>query len=350
MLASVGLLSAPSRCSREPVTRLRDYHVRFARLIRYRVRSGAVVAALCACMNVSVIIPVYNDAARLALCLQALAQQRYPADQVEVIVVDNGSTTPVDQVPTAQHLRVRVAHESARGSYAARNRGVQLASGTIIAFTDSDCIPDPDWIGSGVAALSATANCGLAAGNIEFFYRDPERPTAAELYERVSGFPQEQYVRELHYGATANLFTSADVLRTVGPFDATLTSGGDREWGQRVHAAGYAQVYAPDVIVRHPARATLRALVHKRRRTTSGVVRAMRDRHRPFGRARWARRVFQVLGERVVPPRTELAALWRDHRLNRSSERVKVVAVGCLLNYAFAYEFARIALGGVPKR
>jgi glycosyltransferase involved in cell wall biosynthesis len=301
-------------------------------------------------MDVSVIIPVYNDAARLALCLRALAHQRYPADRFEVIVVDNGSSPPMDHVAAAPHLRVLIANEPGRGSYAARNRGIELASGAVIAFTDADCIPDPDWIQKGVATFSATANCGLAAGRIELFYGDPERPTAAELYERVSGFPQEQYVNEFHYGATANLFTSADVLRSVGPFDMTLTSGGDVEWGKRVHAAGYVQVYAPDVVVKHPARATLRALVNKRRRTASGVVRAMRDRHLRFGRAHWARRVFRLVAERIVPPRTELAALWHDQRLNGASERVKVVAIGCVLNYAFAYEFVRLALGGVPKR
>jgi glycosyltransferase involved in cell wall biosynthesis len=301
-------------------------------------------------MRVSVIIPVYNDAERLALCLRALAQQGYPAEQFEVIAVDNGSTPLVARALAAQYPRVVFAHEPTPGSYAARNRGIQLARGKIIAFTDSDCIPDPDWIESGVAAMSATPNCGLAAGRVELFYANPERPCAAELYEWISGFPQQKYILEFHYGATANVFTSAEVMREVGPFNPRLTSGGDREWGERVHAAGYAQVYAPNVVVRHPARASVRDLIHKRRRTASGVVHLMRERHRPRGRARWTRRALQVVCRRIVPPRAELAALWRDRRLTRSSERVKVVLVGCVMNYAFAYEFARIALGGDPKR
>ncbi len=301
-------------------------------------------------MDVSVIIPVYNDNARLALCLRALAQQSYPADRFEIIVIDNGSTPPVVETLAQQYPHVTFAYEPSPGSYAARNRGIQLARGRVVAFTDSDCIPSPDWIESGVAALAGTSNRGLVAGRIEIFYANPERPTAAEIYERVSGFPQERYVAEFHYGATANVFTTADVIRNVGSFNPTLRSGGDREWGERLHRAGYAQVYAPAAVVMHPARASLRNLIHKRRRTTSGVVWHMRQSQRPLGRAHWARTVLRVIRRRIVPPRAELAALWHDRRLTRTSERVKVVLVGCLMNYAYAFEFARIALGGVPKR
>jgi glycosyltransferase involved in cell wall biosynthesis len=301
-------------------------------------------------VDVSVIIPVFNDVARLALCLRALAQQSYPADRFEIIVIDNGSIPPAVEMLAQQYPHVTFAYEPAPGSYAARNRGIELAKGRVIGFTDSDCMPSPDWIESGVAALSGTPNCGLVAGRVEIFYADPERPTAAEIYERVSGFPQERYVAEFHFGATANVFTTADVIRDVGPFNPDLRSGGDREWGERVHRAGYAQIYAPAAVVMHPARATLRDLVHKRRRTTSGVVWHMRQRQRFHGRAHWARTVLRVIRRRIVPPRAELAALWNDRRLTRTSERVKVVLVGCLMNYAYAYEFARIALGGVPKR
>jgi glycosyltransferase involved in cell wall biosynthesis len=301
-------------------------------------------------MVVSVIIPVYNDTERLARCLQALAQQSYPADRFEIIVVDNGSTPPAARTLAPQHPCVVFAREPTPGSYAARNRGIELAKGTVIAFTDSDCIPSPDWIESGVAALSATPNCGLVAGRIDLFFANAARPTAAELYERVSGFPQEKYVVEFHFGATANVFTSASVIRIVGPFNPNLRSGGDLEWGERVHRAGYAQIYAPAAVVTHPARASLRDLVYKRRRTTSSVVWHMRQNQRFHGRAHWARTVLRVIRPRIVPPRAELAALWRDRRLTRTSERVKVVLVGCLMSYAYAYEFARIALGGVPKR
>jgi hypothetical protein len=188
------------------------------------------------------------------------------------------------------------------------------------------------------------------AGRVEISCANTERPTAAELYEQVSGFPQEQYVAQFHYGATANVFTTAAVVRDVGPFNTDLRSGGDREWGERVHQAGYAQVYSAGAVVTHPARASLRELVRKRRRTTGGLVWHMRRSQGIYGRAHWTRMVVRVLRRRIVPPRPELAALWRDRRLTRTSERIKVVLVDCLMNYTYAVEFARVAFGGAPKR
>ena len=103
---------------------------------------------------VSVIIPVYNDAERLKLCLDALARQTYPGDRYEVIVVDNGSQQDPELV-TSRYEQVTLAHEACRGSYAARNTGLALARGDVLAFTNSDCIPAADWIEHGVARLGA---------------------------------------------------------------------------------------------------------------------------------------------------------------------------------------------------
>ena len=84
---------------------------------------------------ISVVVPVFNDEARLAGCLDALAMQTWPASHREVIVVDNGSVPPVALRAGA----ARVIVERRPGSYAARNAGVAAAAGEILAFTDADC-------------------------------------------------------------------------------------------------------------------------------------------------------------------------------------------------------------------
>src|SRR4051812_27832091 len=94
---------------------------------------------------VSVIVPVFNQSEPLRACLRALNGQTSPRARFEVIVVDNGSTDPVS-VPTGSHSTVRVEGESKPGSYAARNRGVAIARGSVIAFTDADCVPAADWV------------------------------------------------------------------------------------------------------------------------------------------------------------------------------------------------------------
>nr|MBA2449198.1 glycosyltransferase family 2 protein [Chloroflexota bacterium] len=138
---------------------------------------------------VSVVIPVFNDPDRLRTCLQALEHQTYPKDRYEVIVVDNGSAQTVG--PLVDEFRqARSTYEKVPGTAAARNRGIALASGEVLAFTDADCIPAHDWLAKGVPRLLGTPDCGLLAGHIEVFFRDPEHPTAAEAYDALTAFPQ----------------------------------------------------------------------------------------------------------------------------------------------------------------
>ncbi|HZX12790.1 MAG TPA: glycosyltransferase [Thermodesulfobacteriota bacterium] len=202
---------------------------------------------------VSVIIPVFDDLERLNICLQALEHQTYPKSLYEVIVVDNGSVESVEPIVT-RFSRARTSYESRPSQFAARNRGISLAKGEVIAFTDADCIPSPDWIERGVANLLRVPNSGLVAGKIETFFKNQEHPTAVELYENLKALPQKRYIEVGRFGATANLFTFRRVFEHVGLFDDETRSSGDVEWGQRVSSFGYELIYADDSRVAHPAR------------------------------------------------------------------------------------------------
>src|SRR6185295_1715593 len=93
--------------------------------------------------RVSVVVCSYNGAATLEQCLRSLHALRYP--DYEVIVVDDGSSdnTPeiLEQFPT-----VHVVRQANRGLSSARNAGWHRATGAIVAYTDSDCFVDPDWL------------------------------------------------------------------------------------------------------------------------------------------------------------------------------------------------------------
>ena len=83
-------------------------------------------------------------------CVGALREQTYPADKTEIVVVDN--TPEFELSERAEMLApARVLHEPLKGSYAARNCGIDNSTGEILAFTDADCIPAPDWAGRGGA-------------------------------------------------------------------------------------------------------------------------------------------------------------------------------------------------------
>ncbi len=219
---------------------------------------------------VSVIIPVYNDLTRLKICLEALENQTYPKASYEVIVVDNGSTQNVKTV-TDHFLQVALHYESQPGSYAARNKGISISRGQMLAFTDSDCIPAHDWIEKGAGQIQKSPDCGLVAGRINMFFKNPQRLTAAELYEKMYSFDQKENIKKKRFGVTANLFTRKEVVGKVGLFNATLKSGGDLEWGNRVSDSGYVLMYADDVCVEHPARRSLRQLYKKRVRVLGGL-------------------------------------------------------------------------------
>lgn len=218
--------------------------------------------------DVSVIIPVRDDTERLLRCLERLEAQSYRAESVEVIVVDNGSREPLaGRVPARAGLKV--VSEPRFGSYAARNRGAREARGTVLAFTDSDCLPEPGWLEMGVAVLMETPEA-LIAGHIEVFPRNASAPTAVEQYEMMFAFRQKRYAEEFGFGATANVFVNRHVFESAGGFVETLMSGGDHDFGARLDAAGHPILYCAGAVVRHPARRTWSELYAKTVRTTKG--------------------------------------------------------------------------------
>jgi len=214
---------------------------------------------------VSVIIPALD--VPLEKCLQALEHQTY--SKYEVIVVNNSTNLEVKRI-VSKFPGVIYTTEPVLGCNVARNRGILLAKGDVFAFTDADCIPKPDWIEKGVKNLLSIRNCGLVAGRIDMTSRG--RPNIIEKYEQVWGFKQKKYISKWNFGATANIFTFRDVISKVGMLDPSLTiSADDLEWGNRVHEAGYAQLYADDVCVSHPARYSLKQLTGKMKRVIRGL-------------------------------------------------------------------------------
>jgi len=222
--------------------------------------------------RVTVIIPVYNDVERLRLCLDALAEQDYPADLVDVVVVDNASTTDL-RPALPDDERFTMIGERRKGSYAARNAGLEVATGEVLAFTDADCRPWRDWLSTAVATLRGPDAPDAVGGRIRLVFRDgPDPSTGPELYESVHGFDQERFVTTFHFAATANLVATAEVVRGVGGFDPTLQSGGDDDFGHRLAAGGRRLVYAHDAVVDHPSRPTWSELTTKSVRIAKGMA------------------------------------------------------------------------------
>ena len=196
--------------------------------------------------EVSVVIPVLNGARVLPACLDALAAQ-VDAPPFEVIVVDNGSGDETVAVARAHAVGCQVTTEQRRGSYAARNAGIAVASGRVLAFTDADCIPSPSWLAAGLLV-----GADLVGGRIDPLVADD--PTLWEIYDAATYLDQRAYVERESFAATANLFVRRSVFDAVGPFDPSLRSSGDWEWCRRAVAAGFSIAYADDAVVHHRLR------------------------------------------------------------------------------------------------
>ena len=298
---------------------------------------------------VSVIIPVYNDPEHLRLCLQALAQQTYPQDRFEVIVVDNGSDAAADIQGTIRQFANAIAlYEEIPGSYAARNKGLTVAKGDAIAFTDADCIPAPDWIAKGIAHLQQVANCGFVGGEIEIFWRDRDRPSTVELYESILAFRQQDCIEKHHYSVTANLFTWKKVVEAVGVFDSQLKSNGDIEWGNRVYRMGYQQVYAEDVRVAHPALHSFLQLRSKVIRYAGGAYDRLHQPQHNWLESNWL--LSKTIAFNLMPPVLFAIDNYADPKLKNISDKLKVILTMTLVRYITVLELLRLKFGGVSTR
>lgn len=218
--------------------------------------------------TVGVVIPVYDDWQGLQRCLRALACQTYPRELLRLRVVNNGSNDwPAEP---AFPLPVEVFHHRRPGSYGARNRAALGWAVDVLAFTDADCEPAPQWIEQGVCALfSVDDRSVLAAGRIVLVAQSPQAPTAAEQLDQILGFDQERTVRRAGFGVTANLFVPQAVFTALGGFHAHTRSGGDRDFCERAGLIGVRVVYAPQAVIEHPAR-DWQALLRKQRRIVGG--------------------------------------------------------------------------------
>lgn len=207
----------------------------------------------------SVIIPMYNNWEQLQLCIEALSGQAFHRDNFEIIVVDNASTRNMPEDFRVLH-NMKIEYEAEPGSYSARNRGAEFSMGTYLAFTDADCIPDKNWLQNAHSLFKKT-NCDSIGGEIEIFRADGGRKHAY-IYESYHAFKQKAWVPQ-GKSCTANHFVKRSVFEAVNGFDTTLKSGGDWEFSNRCVNLGYKMVYGEEVIVVHPARKNLKAMLKK---------------------------------------------------------------------------------------
>lgn len=270
-------------------------------------------------MLISVIIPHYNQHEHLRTCLDALHRQKNHGADVEIFVVDNGSTRSPQDICSA-YPRVRLLFQRTPGPGPGRNLGAEHARGDILAFIDADCHAYENWL-SVIETAFRNPSMQVIGGDVQVQYAVPGHPTFLEPYERLYGYRNRKYIAE-GYSGTGNLAMRAEVFETVGPF-VGLGVAEDREWGLRAKSLGFTTFYAGDMVVYHPAH---RSFVELTRKWDRHITHDYSDYStKRLGRLRWLVRAIAVAGS----PVSEFGTVLLSKRLQGSWERS--LALVCLI-------------------
>ena len=199
-------------------------------------------------MSVSIIIPTFNGASRIGNCLDALLEQTVGRD-AEILVVNDGSTDNTAEV-VARYSRVRLITQTNAGPAAARNRGALEAQGTIILFTDDDCVPMPDWLAAmiepfhdpdvvGVKGVYRTRQRRLVARFVQIEYEDK--------YRLMADLPHIDFIDTYSAGFRRDRFLEMNGYDTSFP----VACAEDVELSYRMSARGWTMKFVPAAIVYH---------------------------------------------------------------------------------------------------
>ena len=203
--------------------------------------------------RISFVVPVRNDAARLETCLRSIQAARGRSGEIELVVVDNGSTDGSPDVARRLGARV-VVIEKVRVSEL-RNRGVRLATADVIAFVDADNEIVAGWID---AALENLGTQGVGATGA--LYEHPRPGTWVQRgYGLLRGLTRERAAT--NWLGSGNLAVSRRAFDAIDGFDTSLEACEDVDFCQRLRAAGFTLLGDPRLgSVHHGDQKTLRAL------------------------------------------------------------------------------------------
>ncbi|HOC56389.1 MAG TPA: glycosyltransferase [Verrucomicrobiota bacterium] len=254
--------------------------------------------------RVSVVVASYNGERTLKACLDSLGRLNYP--DYEVILVDDGSTDATRQIAFA-HPNVRYfRHEQNLGLSAARNTGIAAATGEIVAFTDSDCRADKDWLYYLLGGLLPSDFAGIGGPNL----LPPEDSLVAAAVMASPGGPAHVMLtdRQAEHIPGCNMAFYKWALAQIGGFDPTFRQAGDDvDLCWRLQQAGLSIGFSPSAVVWHYRRSSVGAYL--KQQIGYGEAEALLVRKHPecfnsFGGSLWRGRIYTSagLGSLIQPP------------------------------------------------
>lgn len=241
----------------------------------------------------SVIVCTRNGHHRIGACLDALSRQTHP--DFEIIVVDDGSNDETTEFVGNHFPEVHLVHTAGKGLSAARNAGARMARGKILAFTDDDCRPDPEWLEQLGRGFVTEVWAAVGGPNL------PPSPdnVASAVVAAAPGAPSHVMLndREAEHLPGCNLAVRREAFEQIGGFDERFhTAGDDVDFCWRLRAEGLVLGFVPTAFVWHDRRPN--ALGYLRQQWGYGRAEAMLtekfpERFARRGGAHWLGRIYE---------------------------------------------------------
>jgi GT2 family glycosyltransferase len=241
--------------------------------------------------KVSVVVCVYNGERTIDQCLSSLDKLRYP--DYEVIVVNDGSTDGTRKI-AERYAYVRLINQENRGLSAARNVGIGAATGEIIAFTDADCMADPDWLTYLVARFDSSSFAAVGGPNLP----PPDDCLVASCVAVSPGAPTHVLLDDevAEHIPGCNMAFHREALQATDGFDPIFRAAGDDvDLCWRLQNNGYKIGFSPAAVVWHFRRNTVRDYLNQQR--GYGKAEALLYFKHPYrfnvlGQSRWFGRIY----------------------------------------------------------
>ena len=249
--------------------------------------------------RVSVVVCAYNAERTMDSCLASLEKLTYP--DYEVIVVNDGSTDRTLEISEA-YPYCRIISQENKGLSVARNVGAEAASGEIVAYTDSDCVADPDWLNYLVGTMETKGFAACGGPN----FSPTETSLMPEAVAVSPGAPCHVLLDDeiAEHIAGCNMAFRRDVLLGIGGFDPIFRAAGDDVdicW--RLQDAGYQIGYSAAGFVWHFRRNTVKAYIGQQKgygKAEALVYGKHPQRFNAFGQAKWSGRIYGDLSSAML--------------------------------------------------